>query len=33
MAYAVGYDWSKGYMPEIDVPVEIRIVPIQETDR
>ncbi|OAG32594.1 mRNA export factor [Nematocida displodere] len=30
LAYATGYDWSKGYLPQISIPVEIRIVPISE---
>lgn len=29
-AYSVGYDWSKGYLAQINVPVEIRIAPIPD---
>ncbi|KAI5188401.1 mRNA export factor [Nematocida sp. AWRm77] len=29
-AYSIGYDWSKGYVSQINVPVEIRIAPIPE---
>lgn len=30
LAIAVGYDWSRGYKPQISTPVEIRIMPIPE---
>ncbi|KAI5186434.1 mRNA export factor [Nematocida homosporus] len=30
MAYAIGYDWSKGFRAQIPVPVEIRIVSVPE---
>jgi len=32
LAYAVGYDWSKGYIPQINIPVEIKIALISESD-
>jgi mRNA export factor len=31
-AYATGYDWSRGYLPSVDVPVEIRISPLTEKE-
>ncbi|KAI5171928.1 mRNA export factor [Nematocida sp. LUAm3] len=30
-AYAIGYDWSKGHLPQITVPIEIRVVSLSES--